>query len=104
MSVHSQISTLLHKFIQSVLCYLGMRIPVKIPERILFIECLASNATPLDVTLGLMFLNTQTFDVEPLSALVLALDHERILVGYTVAANTILFGVIYLYQFGWDFT
>ena len=56
--------------------YLSMRIPEEVTDRVLLVECLAAYASPADITFGLMFLDTETFDVEPLGALVLALDHD----------------------------
>lgn len=99
MDLHFKIPTFLHKLGQSVFCNLGVRVPIKVSKGVLLVECLTSNAFPLDIALSLMLFDAQALDMEPLRAFVLALDHQRVLVRHSVPTDTVFFGVVNLDQF-----
>ena len=81
-----------------------MRIPEEIPQRLLLVKCLASNTSKLSIALCLVLFNAKTFNMIPLLALVLALYHNRVLVGNAVSTDAVLFGVVNVDKFGWDFS
>ena len=76
LGVNIKFPPLKEELMKGIFGYLSMRIPEEVADRVLLVESLATDASPANITFGLMLLDTETFDVEPFSALVLALDHD----------------------------
>jgi len=104
LSVYIQLSSFFDQLFQGIEADFGMRIPEEVAKRLFFVESFASNTLPSDITFGLMFFDSKTFNVEPLSTLVFTLNHDRVFIRNTIPANTVFLRVVYLNQLSWNFS
>ena len=75
-----------------------MRIPEEVPKRLFFVESLASDTLPPDVTFCLMLFDSEAFDMEPFCALMFTLNHDGVFIGDTIPTYAVFFGIVNLNQ------
>ena len=61
---------------EGVLSDFGVVVPEEVAGRLMLVESPAADALELEVTFGLVLLDAQALDVEPLFTLVLTLHHH----------------------------